>query len=108
MLTLTGDFKSYPIELVQMNEEALRQEYQKLQLELQNPNVFGRTDYPNLARRQVELAEIIDLFDEQKQLEKLLADTKGVVRNDGSHPGPKAIAWFKGPAQHVLAIIQEK
>ena len=35
-------------------------------------------------------------------------DAKGVSRNDGTHPGPKAIAWFKDPAEHILAVIQEK
>jgi predicted enzyme related to lactoylglutathione lyase len=35
-------------------------------------------------------------------------DEKGICRNDGTHPGPKAICWFKDPAQHILAIIQEK
>ena len=35
-------------------------------------------------------------------------DEKGICRNDGAHPGPKAIAWFKDPADHILAIIQEK
>jgi hypothetical protein len=33
---------------------------------------------------------------------------KGISRNDGSHPGPKAIAWFKDPAEHLIALIQKK
>lgn len=45
---------------------------------------------------------------EQYDLPMMKTDTKGVVRNDGRHPGPKAIAWFKDPADHVLAVIQEK
>lgn len=35
-------------------------------------------------------------------------DQKGILRNDGRHPGPPAIAWFKDPAGHVLAVMQEK
>jgi catechol 2,3-dioxygenase-like lactoylglutathione lyase family enzyme len=31
-------------------------------------------------------------------------DAKGVMRND-SGKGPKAIAWFKDPAGHVLSIL---
>ena len=33
---------------------------------------------------------------------------KGIVRNDGTNPGPKAIAWFKDPSDHILALIQEQ
>jgi catechol 2,3-dioxygenase-like lactoylglutathione lyase family enzyme len=33
-------------------------------------------------------------------------DAKGISRNDGSMPGPKAIAWFKDPADHILAVMQ--
>jgi len=35
------------------------------------------------------------------------ADQKGIVRNDGTHPGPGAIAWFKDPAGNILSLIQE-
>ena len=35
-------------------------------------------------------------------------DEKGISRNDGTHPGPRAIAWFKDPAGHILSVIQEK
>ncbi len=45
---------------------------------------------------------------EQYDLPMMKTDAKGIVRSDGSHPGPKAIAWFKDPAGHVLAVIQEK
>ncbi len=45
---------------------------------------------------------------EQYDLPMMKTDAKGIVKNDGSHPGPAAIAWFKDPAQHVLALIQEK
>ncbi len=34
-------------------------------------------------------------------------DEKGISRNDGRMPGPKAIAWFKDPAEHILAVMQE-
>lgn len=35
-------------------------------------------------------------------------DQKGISRSDGTHPGPQAIAWLKDPAEHIVAIIQEK
>src|SRR4051812_48836630 len=61
------------------HEKALREEYQMLNQQLQHPDVFGRTDYPTLARRQGELARIIDLFDKQKNLVTQLEDAKKMV-----------------------------
>jgi catechol 2,3-dioxygenase-like lactoylglutathione lyase family enzyme len=34
-------------------------------------------------------------------------DEKGISRDMGMEKGPKAIAWFKDPADHILALIQE-
>ncbi len=45
---------------------------------------------------------------EQYDMPEMKTDAKGVVRNDGTYPGPKAIAWFKDPAGNILSIIQEK
>src|SRR5438105_1376731 len=33
---------------------------------------------------------------------------KGVMKGEGDHPGPKAMAWFKDPAGNFLSVIQEK
>ena len=33
---------------------------------------------------------------------------KGILYNNGKFPGPKAAAWFKDPAGHILAVIKEK
>ena len=60
-------------------EHNLRQEYQKLQAELQNPDVFGRTDYPTLAKRQGELAKILALFDQKKVLGAQLAEAEDMT-----------------------------
>ena len=45
---------------------------------------------------------------EQYDLDSIKTDEKGVARNDGTEMGPKAIAWLKDPAEHILALIQEK
>jgi len=45
---------------------------------------------------------------EMEQYPEFKTDAKGICHNDGSEPGPKAIAWFKDPAEHILALIQEK
>jgi peptide chain release factor 1 len=57
-------------------EKNLRQEYALLQQKLEHPDVFGRTDYPQLAKRQAELARIIDLFNEKKAIDEQLTEAK--------------------------------
>ncbi|HLG91272.1 MAG TPA: peptide chain release factor 1 [Candidatus Saccharimonadales bacterium] len=69
---------------METQEKNLRAEFERLQKELQAPDVFGRTDYAVLAKRQGELAKILALFDEKKQLEKQLADTKKIIGSPDS------------------------
>jgi peptide chain release factor 1 len=57
-------------------ERALREEYARLNDQLQHPDVFGRTDYPALAKRQGELAKILSYFDEQQALKAQLQDVE--------------------------------
>jgi peptide chain release factor 1 len=60
-------------------ESSLRQEFEQLQNELQHPDVFGRTDYPRLAKRQGELARILELFDEKNILAAQIAEAKDLA-----------------------------
>lgn len=53
-----------------------------------------------LAKRGVKM--------EQYDMPMFKTDAKGIVRNDGSDPGPKAMAWFKDPDGHVLSLMQLK
>ncbi|HXY18108.1 MAG TPA: peptide chain release factor 1 [Candidatus Nitrosopolaris sp.] len=57
-------------------EQKLRAEYAQLQQELSHPDVFGRSNYPALAKRQGELAKIIALFDERDGLSSHLEEAK--------------------------------
>jgi peptide chain release factor 1 len=66
---------------MESKEQSLREEYQKLQAELQHPDVFGRTDYPALAKRQGELARTINLFDEKRALSTQLAEARNLAEN---------------------------
>lgn len=50
-------------------EQALRNEFQELQVKLQDPSIYSDPSYPKLARRQSELETIIALFDERKKLQ---------------------------------------
>lgn len=44
---------------------------------------------------------------EQYDMPAMKTDAKGIVRNE-TELGPKAMAWFKDPAGHILAVMQEK
>ena len=44
---------------------------------------------------------------ERYDMPDIKTDEKGIMRGDGSM-GPMAIAWFKDPAGHILAIMEEK
>lgn len=45
---------------------------------------------------------------EHYDLTDMKTDAKGIFRNDAGDMGPRAIAWFKDPAGHVLSVLQEK
>ena len=45
---------------------------------------------------------------ERYDLPDMKTDAKGIMRNKSGEMGPKAIAWFKDPADHVLSVVQEK
>jgi catechol 2,3-dioxygenase-like lactoylglutathione lyase family enzyme len=45
---------------------------------------------------------------EHYDLPDIKTDAKGILRNDTGGMGPKAIAWFKDPAGHILSVLQEK
>lgn len=76
----------YTLESKHMDEQEkkLRAEYEQLNEQLQHPDVFGRSDYPALAKRQGELAKILGLFDDKKHLEKQLADAKNMANSSDS------------------------
>lgn len=63
-------------------EKSLRQEFISVEAELQNPDVFGRSDYPKLAKRQGELARVLSLFDEKKSLLIRLKETESMASGE--------------------------
>ena len=48
------------------------------------------------------------IYMEHYDLPDMKTDRKGIMRNVSGAMGPKAIAWFKDPADHILSVIQEK
>lgn len=65
-------------------EKKIRQEFKAVELELQSPDVFGRSNYPALAKRQGELAKLIGLFDEKRAVEKEISEAKTIATGDDS------------------------
>jgi peptide chain release factor 1 len=63
-------------------ERNLRVEYEAVQKQLQHPDVFGRTDYASLAKRQAELANIVALFDKKNKVASHLAEAKKMAEAD--------------------------
>lgn len=64
-------------------EASLRQEYQDLQKQLQDPSIFSDSGYPKLARRQSQLEDILALFDETKLLQKQIIQTQEIADAGG-------------------------
>jgi peptide chain release factor 1 len=51
-------------------EQALRAEYEELQVKLQDPAIYGAKEYPKLAKRLSALESVLSLFDTRQQLLK--------------------------------------
>jgi peptide chain release factor 1 len=64
-------------------EQKIRREYAELQQQLEHPDVFGRRDYPSLAKRQAELANTIALFDDLERIKKQEAGAQALTELDG-------------------------
>jgi len=64
-------------------EKNLREEYRQLQNQLERPDVFGRSDYPTLAKRQAELANVIALFDDLTRIKKQEQEVQALAELDG-------------------------
>lgn len=55
---------------MQEKSHTYRAELRELEAKLQDPGIFSTPEYPALAKRQSELTEIINLFDQAEKLEK--------------------------------------
>jgi peptide chain release factor 1 len=68
---------------MEQQEKQLRQERQRLQRELEHPDVFGRSNYPAMARRMAELEKVISLFDKRNSLLKRLSESSQIIKEGG-------------------------
>ncbi len=57
----------------------LRKEYDELQRKLQDPAIFSSKEYPRLAKRQSELEQIIQLFDDLEVWENLKVESEEMM-----------------------------
>jgi len=63
-------------------ERKLRTEFEQIQSELAHPDVFGRSNYPALAKRQGELAGLIAMFNARKKLSDQIAQAEKIGGSD--------------------------
>ncbi len=57
-------------------EQAIREEYEKLQAKLQDPSVYSDPAYPKLAKRQAKLEELVSLFDKISSIRRQITDAE--------------------------------
>lgn len=67
---------------MEQKEQALRRELEELQTKLQDPSIYSDKNYPKLARRQKELEDVINLFDEQIKLKKQYRQASEIATGD--------------------------
>lgn len=64
-------------------ENLLRTEYAAIQKDIADPDVFKRSDYPKLAKRQQELEAIINLFNSLHSYRQQYLKTKELIKEGG-------------------------
>jgi peptide chain release factor 1 len=57
-------------------EQAIREEYEKLQAKLQDSSVYSDPAYPKLAKRQAKLEELVSLFDKISSIRRQITDAE--------------------------------
>lgn len=69
---------------MEQKEQAIRDEYQALQLRLQDPAIFSSPEYPKLAKRQNQLEKQLTLLNEHHALAKAKVDAEELARGSDS------------------------
>lgn len=67
---------------MEAKEQALRDEYQQLQARLDDPAIYGASEYPKLAKRQSKLETLLALFDEYHTLVQAKTETEIIANGD--------------------------
>lgn len=88
-------------------EIKLRAEYEQLNQQLQRPDVFGRGEYPALAKRHGELSKAVELFDQKKSLQAKLREAKSMAAEADAELAQLAKSEQEKLAAE-LAVLMEK
>lgn len=67
---------------MEQKEQALRNEYQELQAQLQDPSIFSSPEYPKIAKRQSKLETMLGLFDTYHSLTEAKQQAEELARGD--------------------------
>jgi peptide chain release factor 1 len=62
-------------------EQQLRQEFDELEVRLQDSNIYSSKEYPRLARRRSELADLLALYNEQSKIQSDLKSAQEISQN---------------------------
>lgn len=90
---------------MEQKEQALRDEYRKLQETLQDPGIFSSPEYPKLAKRQSKLETTIGLFDERKKLLDEKQQAEDMIKEyQGT---PEFIDMAEGELSHILPSLEK-
>lgn len=81
-------------------EQNLRKEYEQLQTQLQDPNIFSSREYPKLAKRQGQLEVLIMLFNQRSDLNSRIEEAEPLAFS-----GDKDLAEL---AQEELVGLKEQ
>lgn len=68
---------------MQNKEKDLREEYEKLQKKLQDPAIYSDSSYPKLAKRQKQLEDLLELFDESHKASDELKSAEEMIEAGG-------------------------
>jgi peptide chain release factor 1 len=62
-------------------EQQLRHEFDELEVRLQDSNIYSSNEYPRLARRRSELADLLSLYNEQSKIQSDLKSAQEISKN---------------------------
>lgn len=66
---------------MEQKEASLRVEFAELERRLGDPSIFSSKEYPRLAKRRQELADILELFDRQADLTRQQTEATALAEN---------------------------
>ncbi len=69
---------------MEQKEASLRTEFTELEARLADPDIFSSKEYPRLAKRRQELADILELFDNQADLVRQHTEARALVESGDS------------------------